>query len=226
MKATPRKGRSREVEEERRLKAEKKLVFVAEEGEKDAPTSPVFLESPLPIVGADPKDGATEVNLVPVVHCEGEGKSPMQNIHLPASHEGTFYDNVVCNDDVIGDSSGPNGPTQSHYFVFNSLKKSAAPPSSNVVVSGDFNVEKPFIAKKSRGNKWKRFTRDELIDKGEFVSMDTDETNAVNKRISESEFLGDESVVGATKRTKLSPMHELSSDIPAEVGVPQPHLSL
>lgn len=220
LKATPRKGRSREIEEERKLRAAKKLIFVAEEGEKEAPKSPAELECSLSIMGANPKEGIMTTLRGHAAHSENEGKLPMQIPNLFSPHEGTTSEKVALNDDVGVDLLVPPVPTTPPCFIFNSSKKAPDPPMSGII------TEKSGYTKKSRGNKWKRITRDELIDKGEPVKMDTDETTAVYKRMSESELLGEESMKSATKRSKLSTMHDLSSEFPAEVGVTQPRPSL
>lgn len=99
----------------------------------------------------------------------------------------------------------PNAPTTPTSVDIESSKEAPVP---TLFV---FNAEKSTYVTQKCDNKWKRIVRDELIDKGDHVQTNTGETFSVNKRVHEFDNLGVENVLVATKRSKLSLVHNLSS---------------
>ena len=111
LKATPRKGRSREIEEERKLRAAKKLVFVAEDGDKEELKSLADLECSLSIMGADPKEGIMTMLRGHAFHSDNEGQVVKGKEKIPAvesSLNGNEARNIVLVQQQIPNSEAPN----------------------------------------------------------------------------------------------------------------------
>ena len=209
LKATPRKGRQKEIEENEKFRASKKVLFPFEPtaaitavGSPLAPTKAVLPAKKTAIA----VENVVALEYVPCINGVGQqgDKTFVASIDVPGP--------TLINASILP-TSAPGGtnlnPTndQRHVFTFSSSKSEPTVPQ-----------------KKSK--KWKRIARGALEDKGDSECMDTDFDDTCNKRFSESAEMEPGDIVSGVKRTKLSSPHESCSMFEAEVGDDQPRRSL
>ena len=201
LKATPRKGRTKELEEEQKFKSCKKILFesnsiqksVEEKSEKFSLMATINA-TPAPILEKQPHIAPSSV--------EEDTFSIMPSVK-------TFKASI---DDVV---SAP--------FI-NPLPVLSKGSTETITATASSFV---FEATNKVGPRhWKRMARGELVDKGSTQDMDMDPADKDKKRLLDDGVLVCTDDDGATKRAKLSPPHENSSFSLAEVGLTQPRLAL
>nr|CCA66053.1 hypothetical protein [Beta vulgaris subsp. vulgaris] len=217
LKATPRKGRSKEVEEEVKFRNCKKVLFNegnrGVHGESET-TGQALIKSPDlhgKVLSADqslPKHGTAENTQElgdPVFDLVGE-INVEDGLHAPSAK----YNKAAFNIDVQvnpcnNEGKGANLKGQSgDGFVFSSSKETS----------------------EGKARAWKRLARGKMEDKGVPQQMDMDSLEKFLKRATDQCDMVNDSHDGATKRFKLSPSCEVNPIFSAEIGATQSRQSL
>lgn len=200
LKATPRKGRTKEVEEENKFKHCKKILFEKKEDELTQMKLVALKETKkLPCIETNESRGLT--NTPPLDDADNDvGKldlSPQSTI-TPCplvSQQG----HIPQKDDT---STGVM--TQNEMFIFASVKEPKA----------------------GKQKAWKRMARGPMTEKGDSQHMDLDQDCKDNKRPQEDPTMEVNNMEVTVKRPKLSDSHNIAPVSLAEVGSYQPRLAL
>ena len=204
LKATPRRGMTKEVEEEMKFQSCKKVLFDQSSQVKVVRETSISKKQL-----SDPKD------------------SLLQTMHPSINDKDEFVPILINNDaDIVGGSGIPiNEEAVSNVGVGETLVVEGTTEETTINhVPFVFEASKKTFSGANRT--WKRLARGELVDKGLGQQMDLDSCDKDNKRpllVSEMVCDGDD---GAAKRLKLSPTHENNSYDLAAVGIDQPRLAL
>lgn len=230
LKATPRKGRTKEVEEEAKFKNCKKVLFEAGVCSKEEPQTN---NAQLLINGADnPTDFNNKplsslVEKVPPTNNAlidvsiTEEQHPIQVVLINEPIKAAVTDfvsasvqqstNVVPeNLSSLGTCDGQVFDTSNNTFVFSSFKGQKVNKGQQV----------------NKGHSWKRLARGAMEDKGDLQQMEIDSLITGTKRQLEQEGLVYGAPDEATKRVKQSSSDDSSSIFLAEIGVDQSRLAL
>lgn len=196
LKATPRKGRTKELEEENKFRTCRKTLFSKEDlvkgrrddgpHKEDAASSVVTQELTLVSVEESPLNGASEA--------------------------------AAFNDYVGHKDTTPLTPPTTHNLLPPVME--TQPTAATFV----FSSQKKVVEGKSRP--WKRIIRSVMEDKGGEMDMETDITAITLKRACDNGELVINSDDSATKRPKLSTATDIADTVLAEVGSTQPRLAL
>ena len=200
LEATPRKGRTKELEEESKFRSCKKILFDDATAVSMVNNEERGAESSLNTIAKELHLIQEENNIVADV-------SEVGNINYdpPAT-----FQQVEC-------SNYPHGGTLSHALAPSSM----IPPTSDTFVFKSLKE-----GKGEKAHSWKRLVRDVGKAQGAPQRMDMDPPDKVNKRSNDHCELVPDEGDGTLKRAKLGPSHEAAQLLLAEVGIDQPRLAL
>ena len=231
LKATPRKGRTKEMEEEVKYKNCRKILFDASCMKREKqPANPKHLtltensngtevsllahSTPVSdlhdIVGTDPKDNS-KVSPQTELTCVFNASALNDQVATPlgATHDSNITGDGLCFPNLFGPSS-PRPDVD----------------ALNVTPTTGFTFTSTKAAKKGKAHSWKRLARNIMDEKGSAQLMDMDPAMIVMKRQLEHDHMIGEEFDSAMKRPKLSTSHASSIIDPAEIGVDQSRPSL
>lgn len=201
LKATPRKGRTKEMQEESKYKACKKIIFSNVDVPNQVSTVvPCTLGSNDDAAPKDPSPAQLEI-------LEVNAPTIGTDSHAPLLLHKAMLSGTDHNDGLVKSPTLLGPHPHSADFVFSSVK--AAKVS---------NVDKT--------RAWKRLARGNMEGKGFPTQMDMDPADLNLKRPVTTTEMASESEVSAMKRPKLSSTFDIASMVSAEVGDAQPRLSL
>nr|CCA66043.1 hypothetical protein [Beta vulgaris subsp. vulgaris] len=203
LKATPRKGRNKEMEEELKFKHCKKNLF-------DKPSELV-------------KQGSLLIK----EHVISPDTNPIKAINSPQfSNNGG---NLMAAASAVSISTIPQktcspAPQLVDPPVCDTPPTPTFCPHSQIVPPFVFtSIKEPIVSKHKA---WKRLARGPMIDKGDVSFMEMDHDLITTKRPHDSDFDGELIADTTVKRLKLSVSHDVAPVFPAEVGDDQPRQAL
>ena len=200
LKATPRKGRSKELEEEIKFKNCRKVLFEKKENDLE----PVQLEA-INAPANNPCTESKEFNALVSVPINTDNAREVGQVCLLKDNTTRLEYPTHQHEDPppIHDTFAEPTP-QNKTFVFASVKE----------------------VKVNKQKAWKRLARGPMIDKGEFQQMELDHECVDNKRTQDIATMEGDSADSAMKRPKLSESTTNAPVYMAEVGDHQPRLAL
>ena len=222
-KATPRKGRTKEVEEEAKFKNCKKVLF--ECGFCSKREMKMGREQPLLNADEVPNDChksalSLAVGKVPPTIALNDVSGEVEQHHSSV----TLINAPILNNVTTLMSA--------HVQPHSALEHVTSPPLATCDQQAIDNAGINFVFTSSKGRKvnkshsWKRLARGTMEEKGTIQHMEIDPLLTGTKRQLETEGMVFEASDEATKRVKQSSSNESSSIFLAEIGVDQSRLAL